>query len=249
MPHFVELPKIELFMHSGFPITRWPDGHEAYVWLADKDERTLAAALNLVGLATQRNGFPLFGLTFTHDKPTEPGEILVVGSAPAVSREIRAAAPLKLLEDGVTVPYPVVRGWNTETTAAMSRQQSALGTGRGLLMQFQSPYQTGRSVVMLTASNPEDLVATSRMLLTGQVQAETKGDLVLIEPGEKEPKVTAISAGARYATGKKGTYSAVDSFLYTNPVAYYVAIALTLLAFTAALFFVLRRWRAKRTQK
>jgi hypothetical protein len=26
MPHFVELPKIELFMHSGFPITRWPDG-------------------------------------------------------------------------------------------------------------------------------------------------------------------------------------------------------------------------------
>jgi hypothetical protein len=116
-------------------------------------------------------------------------------------------------------------------------------------MQFQSPYQTGRSVVMLTASSPEDLVATSRMLLTGQVQSQTKGDLVLIEPGEKEPKVTAIAAGARYATGKKGTYSVVDSFLYTNPIAYYVVIALSLLAFTAALFFVLRRWRKKRTQK
>src|SRR6185436_8705905 len=112
MPHFVELPKLELFMHSGFPITRWPDGHEAFVWLADKDDRTLAAALNMVGLATQRNGFPLFGLTFTYERPAESGQLLVVGTSPANDKEIRTAAPLKLLEDGVTVPYPVVNGWN-----------------------------------------------------------------------------------------------------------------------------------------
>ncbi len=247
MPHFVEMPKLELFMHSGFPITRWPDGHEAYVWLADKDERTLAAALNLVGLATQRNGFPLFGLTFTYDKPAEAGELLVIGSAPTIDKDIRSAAPLKLLEDGVTVPYPVVRGWNAEATlAATSRQQSALGTGRGLLMQFQSPYQAGRSVVMLTGSSAEDVLLASRMLLTGAVQSQSKGDLVLIEPGEKEPMVTAISAGEHYATGKKGTYSPLESFLYTRPIAYYSVIALALLLFTGMLFFVLKRWRARR---
>jgi len=246
MPHFVEMPKIELFMHSGFPMTRWPDGHEAYVWLADKDEKTLAAALNIVGLTTQRNGFPLFGLEFTYTRPTEPGEMLVIGPIPAIERDIRAAAPLKLLEDGVTVPYPVVRGWNTEATAATSRQQSALGAGRGLLMQFQSPYQTGRSVVMLTASTAEDVLATSRMLLTGAVQSQSKGDLVLIEPGDKEPKVTAIEAGEHYATGKKGTYSPIESFLYTRPMAYYGVIGAALLLFAGALFFVLRRWRAKR---
>ncbi len=248
MPHFVELPKLELFMHSGFPVTRWPDGHEAYVWLADKDERTLAAALNLVGLATQRNGFPLFGLTFTYDRPTEAGELLVVGVAPAVAREIRQAAPLKLLEEGVTVPYPVVRGWNTESVSATSRQQSALGAGRGLLMQFQSPFEAGRSVVMLTASGADDLLATSRLLLTGQVQSQSRGDLVLIEAGEPEPKVTSMEAGQRYATGKKGSYSAVESFLYTRPAVYYTVIALVLLTLAGSLFFVLRRWRKKRTK-
>jgi cellulose synthase catalytic subunit (UDP-forming) len=249
MPHFVEMPKLELFMHSGFPVTRWPDGHEAYVWLADKDERTLAAALNVVGLATQRNGFPLFGLTFTYDRPAEPGELLVVGPAPAVSREIRAAAPLKMLEDGVTVPYPVVRGWNTEASVAFSRQQSALGAGRGLLMQFQSPFEAGRSVVMLTAGTAEDVLATSRLLLTGDVQAQAKGDLVLIEPGTPDPKVTSMEAGSHYATGKKGSYSPIESFLYTRPVVYYSVIALALLALVASLFFVLRRWRAKRKSK
>ena len=246
MPHFVELPKLELFMHSGFPLTRWPDGHEAYVWLADKDDRTLAAALNIVGLATQRNGFPLFGLTYTYTRPTEDGELLVVGASPAVDREIRTAAPLKLLEDGVTVPYPVVRGWNTEASSATSRQQSALGAGRGLLMQFQSPYQTGRSVVMLTASAADDLLATSQLLLTGQVQSQSKGDLVLIEPGPVEAKVTVMDTGIRYATGKKGTYSPIESFLYTRPAVYYSVIAAVLLTGAAGLFFLLRRWRRRR---
>jgi hypothetical protein len=159
---------------------------------------------------------------------------------------VRSAAPLKLLEEGVTVPYPVVRGWNTEASAATSRQQSALGSGRGLLMQFQSPYQAGRSVVMLTAANAEDVLATSRMILTGTVQAQSKGDLVLIEPGDKEPKVTAMSAGEHYATGKKGTYSPIESFLYTRPIAYYTVIGLALLLFTGTLYFVLKRWRARR---
>ena len=246
MPHFVEMPKIELFMHSGFPLTRWPDGHEGFVWLADKDERTLAAALNLVGLATQRNGFPLFGLTFTHEKPTEPGEILVVGTSATISRDMRAAAPLKLLDDGIEVPYPVVRGWNVEASSATSKQQSALGSGRALFMQFQSPYEAGRTVVMLVANGADELNMASRMLLTGPVQSQTKGDLVLLEPGDKEPKVTSLNSGPRYATGKKGSYSAVESFLYTRPLAYYGAIALSLLAFVAALYYVIRRRRAKK---
>jgi len=249
MPHFVELPKLELFMHSGFPITRWPDGHEAYVWLADKDDRTLAAALNIVGLATQRNGFPLFELTYTYEKPAQEGEILVVGATPTVDRAIRAAAPLKLLEDGVTVPYPVVRGWNSQASPAFSRQRSMTGAGRGLLMQFQSPFQAGRSVVMLTAATPDDVVATSLLLLKGPVQSQTHGDLVLVEAGDPEPQVTAIEAGAHYATGKEGTYSAVESFLYTRPVAYYGAIALAVLLLTVALAVGLARWRRKRTAR
>jgi hypothetical protein len=113
-------------------------------------------------------------------------------------------------------------------------------------MQFQSPYQAGRSVVMLTAASADDLLATSRMVLTGTVQSQSRGDLVLIETGEKEPKVTAIEAGARYATGKKGTYSPLESFLYTRPIAYYGVIGLSLLLFVSALYFVLKRWRAKR---
>ena len=244
MPHFVEMPKLELFMHSGFPLTRWPDGHEAYVWLTQKDDKVLAAALNLIGLATQRNGFPLFGLTFTYDAPKEDGELMVVGSTPTVPREVRAAAPVKIMDDGVTVPYPVTRGWNSEISpAAISRQQSALGSGRSLLMQFQSPFKSGRTVTMLTGATPQDVLIGSQLLLLGEVQGQTQGDTVLLEPGVPEPKVTAMTGGPAYATGKTGSYSPVESFLFTKPIAYYSVIAGVVVIFSVALFFILRRRR------
>ena len=87
-------------------------------------------------------------------------------------------------------------------------------------MQFQSPYEGGRTVTMLTATAPDDLLAASQALLTGEVQSQAHGDLVLIEPAEPQPKVSAMSAGNRYATGKRGSYSPVESFHNTRPVVY-----------------------------
>ncbi len=249
MPHFVEMPRLELFMHSGFPITRWPDGHEAQIWLTEKDDRVLAAALNVVGVATQRNGFPLFELEFTHERPASEGEVLVVGRMASLGAELLKAAPLKVVDGETQVPYPVVRGWNAEVTApATSRQKGALGPKRGVLMQFQSPWHPGRTVTLLTGEGAEDLLMASAMLTTTTVQAQARGDLVLIEPGVPEPKVSAMETGARYATGKKGSYSPVESFLYTRPEAYYAAAAAGVLLLCLGVFFGLRRWRARRVK-
>jgi hypothetical protein len=249
MPHFVEMPRLELFMHSGFPVTRWPDGHEAKVWLTEKDDRVLAAALNVLGVATQRNGFPLFEVEFTHERPAAEAEILMVGRLDSLGAEVLRAAPLKIVDGVAQVPYPVVRGWNTEATApATSRQKGTLGPGRGVLMQFQSPWFPGRTITTLTAERPEDLLVTSALLTTSTVQGQTRGDLVLIEPAEPEPRVGAMESGARYATGKEGSYSPIESFFYTRPEAYYVAAALGVLLRCVGLFFALRRWRAKRTR-
>ncbi len=248
MPHFVEMPRLELFMHSGFPLTRWPDGHEAKVWLTEKDDRVLAAALNVLGVATQRNGFPLFEMELTHERPSGEAEVLVVGRMGTLGAEVLKAAPLKVADSEALVPYPVVRGWNTENTAAAtSRQKGALGTGRGLLMQFQSPWFAGRTVTLLTAERAEDLLAASALLTNAAVQGQTQGDLVLIEPTEAEPLVSAMNSGARYATGKKGSYSPLESFLYTRPEAYYAAAGIGLLLLCVGVFFGLRRWRARRT--
>jgi hypothetical protein len=184
MPHLVEMPKIDLFMHNGFPFTRWPDGHETTVVLAAKDERLLAAGLNLIGLASQRNGFPLFGVQFTYGK-AQSGELILVGLLGSFPEEISQVSPMSQSKETLRIPYPVVTGWDAEATMAYSSQISAFGAGRGLLMEFQSPYETGRTVLMLTASRAEDVLAVSGALLNADVQAKSTGDLVLVELGPR----------------------------------------------------------------
>ena len=61
--------------------------------------------------------------------------------------------------------------------------------------------------ISLTAARAEDLVEASQALLTAAVQGKATGDIVLIEPGDPEPQVSAMVAGSPYATGKRGSYS------------------------------------------
>jgi hypothetical protein len=68
---------------------------------------------------------------------------------------------------------------------------------------------------------------------------------VLIEPAMPSPEGHRDGRGPRYAPARRD-YSSVESFLYTRPVVYYGVIIAAILAGTRRLFFVLRRWRARR---
>jgi len=245
MPRMVEMPKIELFMHNGFPFTRWPDGAETTVVLAGKDDRLLAASLNLIGLATQRNGFPLFGVQFSHVPPAK-GDMIAVGTLNDMPAQLLKSAPLSIEQGNSRIPYPVVHGWDSETSVFHSTQKSSLGNGKVLLMESQSPNEAGRTAMMLVAERADDILAASEALLDPGTQSKISGDLVLIEPNLPEAKVTAIHTGNYYMTGKDGTSTVMESFMYTQPAVYYSAIALVILGLSAMIYLVVKRWRKKR---
>lgn len=249
MPHFVQLPKLELFMLNGFPVTRWPDGYESKIYLASTDDDSVAAMLNLTGMITQKNGFPLLGMQVDLDPPTEKwkGELLYVGPPASVPKEYKERSPL-FVGDRSQIPYPVVRDWEGEYTIAYSTQSSQLGQERGYLMQFESPYEAGRSVVVMAAENGSSLLKLSQALMDPETQAQAKGGLMLVETGAEydKPRVTSFNAGAVYTTGKGGKSSKVESFLYDHPYFYYALITLISLGFALAVFWALQRYRASR---
>ncbi|MDP2681877.1 MAG: cellulose biosynthesis cyclic di-GMP-binding regulatory protein BcsB [Deltaproteobacteria bacterium] len=246
MPHLIEMPKIELFMLDGFPFTRWPDGLESIIYITSKDLFIAEAALNIIGIITQKSGFPLSGLKVSFERPNWDGEIIVIGDSGTIPEDFLKGAPLRLAKES-TVPYPVARGWKAESSLASSRQISGLGPNTGAVMEFQSPYKKGRTALLFTGASKKELLSLSHALMEPGVGSQMKGDLNLIDLNDPPNyKVNAISAGERYFTGKAGRISKIDYYLYTYPYLAYLAVALLVLILSLALFLILKRYRAKR---
>lgn len=246
MPHFVEMPRLELFMLNGFPFTRWPDGYESMIYLTDVSAESMSAAMNMIGLITQKDGFPLLGIQVGLTPPKNwKGELIVIGSPKLLPQELKEKSPLRTSKTS-WVPYPVIQGWEGESTLSFSRQTSSLGEGRGLLMQFESPYATGRTVMALVADGNADLLRMSEALLEPEVQGGVFGDLVLVEMTQPKPKTTSLRVGGKYTTGKEGDMSAMESFLNTHIYVYYLLLVGLMLGFTYAIYVLLKRYRATR---
>ena len=248
MPHFVEMPKLELFMLNGFPFTRWPDGFESRLYLPEIDKNSLAAAMNLIGLITQKNGHPLLEMKIetTHPKKIG-GDIIIVGSIGKIPADLLEKSPLGF---GATseIPYPVVREWDDQYSLAYIQQRSELGADRGLLAEFESPYATGSSVLIVSAENGKSLLTLSQILLDPETQAQSTGGVTLIDMGSQhaKPKVFSFNAGKTYTTGKAGKVSMLESYLYSHASVYYALIIALTLGFSYALWFSLARYRSSR---
>ena len=248
MPHFTELPNLELFMLNGFPFTRWPDGHGTTVFLTRKDANTIGAALNLIGMITQKNGYPLFEVKFTYDDPKKfDGELIIVGDIPSIPEKYKDKAPLKLAKE-TTVPYPIMRSWNDEKTLAYSSQITSFKTGKGALMEFHSPYTEGRTVLLLTAPTTNDMMIMGDAITDSVVQASSSGDLVLVDLIQPEYKVASIAVGKKYLSGKSGNVSTFDRYLYVYPWFYYLLAVFLTISLSFLVFVLLKKYRKKRQQ-
>lgn len=246
MPHNVEMPKLELFALNGFPFTRWPDGYETQIYLPKPDSGSIDSALNLIGMITQKNGFPLFGTQIVFSEPKNyKGELLVIGEAASIPKSIMSHAPLQ--PDGIAnVDYPISRGWDSETSIAKSKQQGGLGEDLGLVMEFESPDIKGRTVVLVTAQTEKGLLQLSDALLSPGVQNSVNGDAALLKLNVPEYEVTSMLVGKRYTTGDKGETSGVDAFLYGNIYVLYGLIISAIILLSRIGYWLLRRYRRKR---
>lgn len=246
MPHYVDMPRLELFMLNGFPVTRWPDGHGSKIYLTNLNTHTIEAALNLVGIITQKNGHPLLEIQYTSTPPEKfNGELIIIGDIKTIPEGLKKLTPLALTRQ-TTVPYPISQSWADESLFAFSKQISGLSPGRGAVMEFQSPYADGRTVVLLTASSSKELLDMSIALMDHSVQSKIEGSLVLIDLIEPDKNIIALDIGERYFAGKAGPVSRLNAYLYTYPWLYYVMLGLVIIILSLILFFFLNKYRKRR---
>lgn len=257
MPHRIELPRLDLLFLNGFPYTRWPDGFDTLIVLSEANSAAANAALNLIGIMTQKNGYPLFGIRVSADLEEKwDKEIILVGRADTVPSEYYQKAPLQLGEMN-KVPYPVYQNWDIHKGMSWSQQTSGMNSEKGIIMQFASPFKEGHAVTLFTATSDEGVERLGNALLEPTVQVAAKGDLMFVEyvvdkfkqvkfGDGADFKVTALNAGSSFVTGKGGQISSTNYYLSSYPWLYWLLLSAIMLIIAIISYIILRRRRKQR---
>ena len=263
-PHWVGMPRTDLFFQDGFPFAKQPDWKETTVLLAEKDMNTAAAAINLVAAICQKNGIAPYGIRFTYDLSSKAEtELIAVGTMDKLPKELLDASPVS-----PTIPYPFNSGlgdgspaeswwsrilnWGATEEKPLPKDAKlqvplALGDKRLMLLEFESPFHVARSVLLVTATGSEDLLNGAYEMSDPAVHYKVKGNVVLLDMNDSAPRIYTQRTDDLYFVGNAGSFRALDRLIFEHPYVLYVILVAAILLLAWILWVFLRGMGRKRT--
>jgi len=249
---FTTLPNLAFFVGSGFPYTRMADFSDTAAVLPERPTaQELTTFLTLMGRLAAHVGHATTGL-----QVVRPGalssvagrDLLVIGALgrqPALNELLRDG-PVRLEGNRLTVALPdALDGFRNiflgdEPRIAREQAQALLaspGEGAGILIGFESPLRSGRSVVALTGTTPQGMEAMLAALRDPEQAPRVQGDLAIFTGG----RINAFSLGGRYTVGTLPPHVWPQYFLQTRP-----DLLLLLLAAACAIVAIPAYWALRR---
>ena len=198
VPHFAEMPRLELFANAGFPFTRLADLSETAVVLpANPNVDQLSLYLDLLGFFGAQTGYPGLRVAVVDPETAahSPGkDLLVIGTAadqPLLSTwstqmavrvdttPMRAGQPPSGLHSLWRMPWTL---WGKERR----RLEDLLGgetPSESTIQAFTSPADANRSVVVLTTTDPNAIEPLLNVLASGGNPADVYGTASVFSGG------------------------------------------------------------------
>jgi len=189
--HLTELPNLKLFQNSGFPLNRDPYGSNLYVMLTNTNPDTIAASWMLLGKLTQITGIALYKVSLGYNI-NKSKDMLVVGTTNTIDNSILQNAPITFGDNGhlmcpsplkepqksdVTNPPRWLPKWIQKDISSNKLQlskpkkkvylqlQNSLGKN-AIMMEFESPFQSKKTIICVLASKPTILYNCVKRLIS-----------------------------------------------------------------------------------
>ncbi len=268
MNHWIAMPETALLFQDGFPFAKWPDWRETTLIVAEKNAETAAAAINFLAMICQKNGIQPFEAQFGHQVGRQAGkDLIVIGPISTLPEDLLRHSPVS-----PDTPHPffgelskvkTARSWwkrleerifhteesrfpEPQAVTARVKMKTALGAGRLLLTEFQSPYDNARTVLFVSAEKKKDLERGVLALWKPSVQSKCKDNLVIIESEGADFNVYTQRVGKTYHVGEIGPFSRLDYLSHNHPLPFFGGLLLCLIILAYILYRVLKRFKAKR---
>jgi hypothetical protein len=257
LEHYAAMPNLAFFANSGFPFTKFADLGETAVIVPDAPQpaeaETFLTVLGQFGAATGVAATRFELLDASHAQQAGDRDLLVIASGitsplleswkntlPArIDAGRRASSALGRLSDAGAewfsgaIPHAVPRdGW---------AQLSARGP-LAAIMGFESPLKSGRSAIVLDATDAATLPLAAEALVDPTRVREVRGDLALL----RNDSVQSFRVGDTYYVGHLSWWRWIWFQLHSHPVVL-VILGLLLGVFLALVAFAaMRRMAARR---
>ncbi len=270
---YAELPDLKLLNRGGFPFANpSPDRvHPLAIWVSGHSSANYAAALTLLGRLAQSAGVALHGLHFVHAPPGDDENLLVVGTTETLPISIRKAVPLHVRARGViflstvlTQPlgedtpawwarwgnrilgsHPWEEGLLTRPAQKRYRAGFALnpGLGTAILSEFESPWRSGQTVLLLTAPDGKTLTEAADQLSHGSFWGALRGDTAWWRPEHSNGIPRTAKLADTYTLGAIDKPGFVAFYFSGHPWLWTTIVFGGLLFLTAGVWLFMRRRR------
>lgn len=258
LKHFKAMPDLAAFGTAGYPFTRMADlSGTAFVLPRNPGEVDYAIYLTLMGRMGAATGYPATAVSVVQGDDVASvadKDLLVLSSAENQPLTALWAEHLPFAQQGDARVFRIsdlvrrAAGWfapNLVDRSVPDRVQLGFSSRADdvVLTGFESPLAKGRSVVLLSGSEPEVLYNALGALMDSDkdLVSQIQGSLVVV----RGDKVSTLAAEQSYFVGELDPVTHVRWYLAQRPL---LMVALGILAATilGSVFFLSLRSRARR---
>jgi len=256
-PHYTTLPNLGFFANSGYPFTKYADlSGTALVMPVKPSASDVETMLTLLGHMGESTGYPALRYRLVAPGQVDTvkdADLLVIGAAvqQPLLKSWRDRLPTSINGSDRRVADSAYSGnsafgWlNADAqpnTAVLGQAQIQAQGKLGALLGFESPYSPGRSVVIVTGSEPGALGQVLDALDDDGKVSVMHGRAVLILSDNVESQLV----GPTYQVGKLPLWTWVWFFLSERPILLAIMAVLAVCTFAFAILRLLKAVTARR---
>lgn len=212
LPHYLPMPDLAIFANTGFPFTQYADlARTAVVVPTSPEDGEIETLLALMGSFGRWTGLPAWHVSLatpTTLQTVADRDLLVLGAGEMQPLLRRWQQRTPLLLEAATQELRASaqglqawRGWPgirpTLTTDVVDKVQFETAAPLAMAAGFESPLATGRSVVVLSASDAATMRSITAAILDPKLSAQLHGTLAIV----RTHRIEAFDTGATYHLG------------------------------------------------
>lgn len=192
LPHWREMPYIELFTTSAYPFSIYPDLKDTQIFLSSKSKNLLSSFYTLMAYMGGKIWVPFYSLSVVSDVENLNRNKNIIAIGNSFPKDFYNNLPIKISEDNVVLKYSIfhkikniikskVLGLKEKEDLKVILSMKDNLENETIFTEGESPYKSNKTVFLITSNSYKDIYQNIKSLYIPKFASKIKGDFVVVD--------------------------------------------------------------------